>query len=184
MLQIATSGQADCHLAYQERALQVEGRLIDGGCMTTTALAAEFAALFRSQPVVIERLLAEHVDDGTGRCQICSSGPQAARKIWPCALYEYASHAIRQNGPSGEGALGSGRQQRNSRDCHAWQRRAADPADSRHARRGAAGDARVAARSRASAVGEHKGGPACARRAGAAQPAVFANRGHQPTSMG
>jgi hypothetical protein len=98
MLQIATSGQADCHLAYQERALQMEGWLIDGGCMTTTALAAEFAALFRSQPVVIERLLAEHVDDGTGRCQICSSGPQAARKIWPCALYEYASHAIRQNG--------------------------------------------------------------------------------------
>jgi hypothetical protein len=63
----------------------------------TSALAAEFAAIFRSQPMVIERLLAEHIDDGTGRCRVCPSGPQAARKVWPCALYEYAVEATRQN---------------------------------------------------------------------------------------
>jgi hypothetical protein len=40
-----------------------------------------------------ERLLAEHVDDGTGRCRVCPAGPQAGRRIWPCSLYDYARAA-------------------------------------------------------------------------------------------
>jgi hypothetical protein len=43
-----------------------------------------------------KRLLAEHRDDGSGRCRVCLSGPQAARKVWPCPLHEYARLAIRQ----------------------------------------------------------------------------------------
>jgi hypothetical protein len=42
------------------------------------------------EPGMAARLLAEHSDDGTGRCRLCPSGPQAARKIWPCPIYEYA----------------------------------------------------------------------------------------------
>lgn len=41
------------------------------------------------------RLLAKHVDDGTGRCAVCSAGPQAGRKRWPCLLAEYAASAAR-----------------------------------------------------------------------------------------
>ncbi len=49
-----------------------------------------------SEPGMAKRLLAEHRDDGSGRCRVCLSGPQAARKVWPCPLHEYARLAIRQ----------------------------------------------------------------------------------------
>jgi hypothetical protein len=55
----------------------------------------------RPDPVVVflaregraDRLLAEHVADATGHCAVCSAGPQAGRKRWPCLLAEYATAA-------------------------------------------------------------------------------------------
>ena len=43
-----------------------------------------------------ERLLAQHVDDGTGHCRVCSAGPQAGRKVWPCQIHGHALNASRQ----------------------------------------------------------------------------------------
>jgi hypothetical protein len=33
-----------------------------------------------------DRLAAEHVDDGDGRCRCCTAGPQRGRVAWPCSL--------------------------------------------------------------------------------------------------
>jgi hypothetical protein len=46
-----------------------------------------------SEPGIIERLLAEHVDDGTGHCRVCTAGPQAGRQKFPCRLREFAEQA-------------------------------------------------------------------------------------------
>ena len=46
-----------------------------------------------AEPGMAARLLAEHVDDGAGRCRVCSSGAQAGRHIWPCALRGLAMQA-------------------------------------------------------------------------------------------
>jgi hypothetical protein len=48
---------------------------------------------FAAVPGLPERLLAEHTDDGTGRCRVCTNGPQAGRQIHPCRLYEIAEQA-------------------------------------------------------------------------------------------
>lgn len=32
------------------------------------------------------RMLAEHVNDGTGRCAVCSAGAQTGRMRWPCSI--------------------------------------------------------------------------------------------------
>ena len=50
-------------------------------------------ALIRSQPGMAERLLADHTDDGTGRCRCCSSGGQTGRYQWPCAIHRSAAQA-------------------------------------------------------------------------------------------
>jgi hypothetical protein len=47
----------------------------------------------RSQPGMAERLLADHADDGSGRCRVCSAGAQAGRYRWPCALHRAATDA-------------------------------------------------------------------------------------------
>ena len=39
------------------------------------------------------RLLAEHVDDGTGRCSVCSQGGQVGHVRWPCQLAMAAQRA-------------------------------------------------------------------------------------------
>lgn len=54
-----------------------------------------------SHPIVVflaregcaERLLAEHVDDGTGHCAVCPAAGQAGRVTWPCSLANYATAA-------------------------------------------------------------------------------------------
>jgi hypothetical protein len=45
-----------------------------------------------------ERLLAQHVDDGTGRCAVCTAGSQTGRLAWPCQTHMAAAAA------NGEGA--------------------------------------------------------------------------------
>ena len=50
-------------------------------------------ALIVSQPGMADRLLAEHADDGTGRCRVCSAGAQAGRQKWPCSIHHRATEA-------------------------------------------------------------------------------------------
>lgn len=50
------------------------------------------------QPGMAARLIAEHADDGTGRCRVCSAGGQTGRHRWPCQLHHYACRAQRQTG--------------------------------------------------------------------------------------
>ena len=40
-----------------------------------------------------DRLLAEHVDDTTGHCRVCSAGGQSGRTTWPCSIANYAGAA-------------------------------------------------------------------------------------------
>jgi hypothetical protein len=55
--------------------------------------ANPLVVLIRSQPGMAQRLLTEHVDDGSGRCRVCSTGGQTGRYRWPCALHRYAEQA-------------------------------------------------------------------------------------------
>ena len=49
--------------------------------------------LIRSQPGMAERLLAVHVDDGSGRCRVCSAGAFSGRYPWPCVIQLCAAEA-------------------------------------------------------------------------------------------
>jgi hypothetical protein len=57
------------------------------------ALIRVLAVTFALQPGMAARLLAEHVDDGTGRCRVCTAG-QSARERWPCKIHWYTSRAM------------------------------------------------------------------------------------------
>ncbi len=46
-----------------------------------------------SQPGMADRLLAEHVADGTGHCPACPLGGQKGYQRWPCNLHYYATQA-------------------------------------------------------------------------------------------
>jgi hypothetical protein len=46
-------------------------------------------------PGLAARLLAEHVDDRTGRCRLCPLGGQAGYQRWPCRIHGLASEAAR-----------------------------------------------------------------------------------------
>lgn len=59
----------------------------------------ELIVFIRSHPGLAERLLAEHIDDGTGRCRSCANGGQTGRCHWPCTLHSHARRAI--DGPAG-----------------------------------------------------------------------------------
>jgi hypothetical protein len=48
-----------------------------------------------SQPGMAARLIAEHVDDGRGRCRGCPVGGQRGRHAWPCTLRQAAEEAER-----------------------------------------------------------------------------------------
>lgn len=56
----------------------------------------ELAGLLAAHPSSVARLLAEHVDDGTGHCSVCSAGPQGGRMGWPCRLADLAAAARKQ----------------------------------------------------------------------------------------
>jgi hypothetical protein len=53
-------------------------------------------AFIAGEPGMAERMLAEHRDDGTGHCRVCTEGAQAGRKVWPCPLHGLAEQASRQ----------------------------------------------------------------------------------------
>ena len=50
-------------------------------------------ALIRSQEGMADRLLAEHVDNGHGRCSACPVGGQQGHLRWLCAIFSYARTA-------------------------------------------------------------------------------------------
>lgn len=54
----------------------------------------ELAVVLAANPVVVAALLAEHVDDGAGRCVACRSQVTGAL-AWPCALAAAAGAARR-----------------------------------------------------------------------------------------
>jgi hypothetical protein len=55
-------------------------------------------ALIRSQQGMAGRLLAEHADDGSDRCRVCSQGAQSGRYSWPCAISLAATQAASSSG--------------------------------------------------------------------------------------
>lgn len=57
---------------------------------------AELAAVLAAMPAVTARLLADHRDDGRGRCTGCTTpGTGTPRAEWPCTLYRLAREAQR-----------------------------------------------------------------------------------------
>jgi hypothetical protein len=62
------------------------------GCAVNdyAALAAELAA----SPGLIEALLAEHTDDGSGHCRACTTGGTGTHAVpMPCSLRQLADYA-------------------------------------------------------------------------------------------
>jgi hypothetical protein len=58
---------------------------------TPSALAAAIALT----PGLAMRLIADHFDDGTGRCCLCTVGGQAGYQRWPCRIHDAATEAAR-----------------------------------------------------------------------------------------
>jgi hypothetical protein len=52
-----------------------------------------FIAILAKDPLLVKRLLAEHVSDTHGRCRLCGDHARGAHPEWPCRLYCYASLA-------------------------------------------------------------------------------------------
>jgi hypothetical protein len=46
------------------------------------------------QPGMAERLMAEHDDDGSGRCRVCPVGGQRGRHSFPCTIRRAAEEAV------------------------------------------------------------------------------------------
>jgi hypothetical protein len=58
-------------------------------------LLSPLAAAIAMMPGLAARLMAEHVDDGTGRCRLCPLGGQAGHQQWPCRIHSAAAEASR-----------------------------------------------------------------------------------------
>jgi len=57
--------------------------------------SSSLAAAIALTPGLADRLLVEHVDDGTGRCRLCPLRDQAGHQRWPCRIHDAASEAAR-----------------------------------------------------------------------------------------
>jgi hypothetical protein len=66
-----------------------------GGVDTGVEAMSPLVQMILSQPGMAERLIAEHVDDGSGRCRGCPVGGQRGRHSWPCTLRMAAEEAER-----------------------------------------------------------------------------------------
>jgi len=58
-----------------------------------TPSLATLVTFIRCEPGVAARLLALHIDDGTGRCAICTAGSQTGHLAWPCQTQMAAAAA-------------------------------------------------------------------------------------------
>lgn len=59
------------------------------GEAAVSEILAELVMLFTRSPDSIATLLAEHVDDGRGKCRCCTL-PQRGYLPWPCITYQAA----------------------------------------------------------------------------------------------
>jgi hypothetical protein len=62
---------------------------------TAVAAMSPLVQMILSQPGMAARLIAEHGDDGSGRCRGCPVGGQRGRHPWPCTLRRAAEEAER-----------------------------------------------------------------------------------------
>jgi hypothetical protein len=62
--------------------------------MNGEADAIEALAHFLAdRPEAVDKLLADHVDDGRGDCRKCPIGAQRGHHTWPCSLHAAATAA-------------------------------------------------------------------------------------------
>ncbi len=66
-----------------------EGASTRGGRVVNPLVDAVAAA-----PGLAARLVAAHVDDGTGHCRACPIGGQQGFTTWPCNLHNIAAAAL------------------------------------------------------------------------------------------
>jgi hypothetical protein len=77
----------------------VQAREGGGGPATpVSSVLAELTVFLLLRPAATEKLLAQHVDDGRGRCKACSVGAQQDHHLWPCTIYAAAVRASRHPG--------------------------------------------------------------------------------------
>jgi hypothetical protein len=76
--------------------------VVEGDSTPPSPLFAELTFLFRGQPAAVEQLLAQHVDDGTGHCRVCTAGGQTGHYRHPCVI-QLAAEEARASGWSGKG---------------------------------------------------------------------------------
>jgi hypothetical protein len=77
----------------------VQAREGGGGPATpVSSVLAELTVFLLLRPAATEKLLAQHVDDGRGRCKACSVGAQQGHHLWPCTIYAAAVRASRYPG--------------------------------------------------------------------------------------
>jgi hypothetical protein len=77
----------------------VQTREDSGGPATPiSSVLAELTVFLLLRPTATEKLLAQHVDDGRGRCKACSLGAQQGHHLWPCTIYAAAARASRHLG--------------------------------------------------------------------------------------
>lgn len=55
--------------------------------------AEELAIWLAAQPDTLAKLLAEHRDDGSGHCRVCTVGGQQGYQSWPCNIAAAAQRA-------------------------------------------------------------------------------------------
>ena len=66
------------------------------GCITLVIgepAVTPLVQMILGQPGMTERLMAEHADDGTGRCRVCPVGGQRGRHSFPCTIRRAAEEA-------------------------------------------------------------------------------------------
>ena len=70
--------------------------------MSGAPIDLSLVALFQARPLLLERVTADHVDNGLGSCQCCSHGRHAVPH--PCSIGQAATEArrrLRQTGDPG-----------------------------------------------------------------------------------
>jgi hypothetical protein len=74
--------------------------VVEGDSAPPSALFAELTLLFLGEPAAVEQMLAQHVDDGTGHCRVCTAGGQTGHYRHP-SLIHLAAVEARASGRSG-----------------------------------------------------------------------------------
>jgi hypothetical protein len=79
------------------------GPTSSSGTVAGTRVAVDYnplVTLITSEHGMADRLLAQHVDDGSGRCRVCTGGSQTGRLTWPCQTQMAAAAAKAATNPA------------------------------------------------------------------------------------